>query len=189
MEPRLTPELGTDPRLRWSGVVRSFPMIGPSLASAYFLPSRMDETVFARVLLQRAGIDVTESDLTMEGARAVVRFAELLDAAMPGDWWDLSYRPGRTPDVSGSQLIDSALESLLTEISPMDAFKALSGLRPGFRHHRGALAKLRPVARAALGRELRRLGCALVDNFERQGRFRNTDRFIDEHGLRRARPA
>ncbi len=154
-------------------------MIGFWLSLAYRLPSNMDEWVFTRIIVQQAGFDVSEADLTREATEVIRAFCHHLDDETPS-----AYQGARR---SGSQIIERCVELAVPHDKAV-AYQAFAGLHPELRGQ-GLLKRYRPTARAALARDLRRVGRPIIDQFARAGRFTETDHYIDSAGVRCAGPA
>jgi hypothetical protein len=157
--------------------------IGFFLALAYHLPSRMDDRVFVRILAKRGGLNVSESDLTPEAMSVVIALAQKLDDETPTGLEKVTL-PSGFPHLRRKQRSAAKIaETCVCEVTPDDpvaAFDAFRGLRPELRHYKGRLAKYRPVARAALRAELRKIAMPVLWSFEKQGRFVDTDSLVDE---------
>jgi hypothetical protein len=129
------------------------------LGGCYRLPWTMELPVFARIIVQRAGFDVSEAELTTEAVNVVCRFCSHLHSVTPTSpeaeyhiWLGLpSYHdPPRATPASGSAILERAVELAL----PTDrdvAYRAFTGLHPDLRAQR-RLSRFRRVARAALVR-------------------------------------
>jgi hypothetical protein len=149
-------------------------VIGFWLGIAYRLPSTMDEPVFARIIVNQAGFNVAEADLTHNATKVICGFCQHLDGETPSD--------DRSPR-SGSSILERCVELAVPHDQAV-AYRVLAGLRPDLQAE-GALKRYRPAARAALARDLRRVGRP-IDQFARQGRFTET-RQIDSKGVRPSR--
>ncbi|HMG44773.1 MAG TPA: hypothetical protein VK611_25790 [Acidimicrobiales bacterium] len=156
----------------------------------------MDERVFVRIIVRRAGFDLSEAELTAEAVEVVRNLCQQLDNKTPHSpeaEFDRELRlssyfePPQPTPASGSSILDRCIVHVL----PADrnvAYRALVGLRPDLRAQ-GQLSRYKPVARAKLAGELRTIGRPVLAQFARWGRFSDTDKYIDAEGVRQAGPA
>jgi hypothetical protein len=176
-------------------------MIGWTLSHAYRLPSNLEEAVFAHILLKNAGFDVNSGELTRDGGvRVVLWLAHILDQETPQPidgweddlywfpWWRRDEPRRMPPPISGTELAQRCVDQVVGHLEPSAALKALGDLRPELRYTKGALKAYRPVARAALARELAKVAVPIIKRFAKQGRLTDSDRYIDEAGQRQSGP-
>jgi len=156
----------------------------------------MDERVFARIMAKQGGLDPSEAELTSDACRTIVALCHQLSENTPfrmAESWEAYYRrarlrlpPPEPPRRSGSAIIEICVDRALPRDREV-AFRAFCGLHPELRSHPGAFRRYRPVARAALARDLRRIARPVIASFA-LNRFTDTDRYVDADGVRRAGP-
>jgi hypothetical protein len=165
------------------------PAIGHALSEAFHLPARMDNYVFTRILLRKAGYELAESQLTEECVLLVRDLAYLLDRRAGYEpigrvYSEYEHEFDTTPRISITETAMAAAMEVLPSTKE-HALKVLVGMKPELRLKKGALSQLRPVARAALRRELLVLAGSILRDFEKRGRLRDTDFLIEADGSRR----
>lgn len=128
--------------------------IGYDVGNAYQVGASMDTTLFVRFLFAKIDRKLAEGLMTEASVDVVVRYATALERETPSVLWG---QPKRI--ASGNEVV----ERCITLVMPTDravAYRALRGIRQDLDGDN--LRLLRPVARAALARELRRLGHAVM---------------------------
>lgn len=147
-------------------------MLERDLASAFGLPA--DRVSFCIHLLRKAGIRLHASELTLEAEGVLVDLARRLDETTPTEF----LKPER-PSASARAIADECSRDSVLPLDLRSARRALLGIKPHYKNDPKKFRELRDAPRARLRRVLRYVAMAVLDEWDRSGRFRDVDTRID----------